>query len=60
MNIFDLSGSTALISCSSRGLGRAIADGLGAAGANLILNGRAGTTLSQAADELRTKGDTRA
>ncbi len=60
MNIFDLSGSTALISGSSRGLGRAIADGLGAGGANLILNGRAGTTLSQAADELRTKGYTRA
>jgi gluconate 5-dehydrogenase len=58
MNIFDLSGSTALISGSSRGLGRAIAEGLGAAGANLILNGRAGTTLSQAADELRAKGYT--
>lgn len=58
MNIFDLSGSTALISGSSRGLGRAIAEGLGAAGANLILNGRAGATLSQAADALRAKGYT--
>jgi gluconate 5-dehydrogenase len=58
MNMFDLSGSTALISGSSRGLGLAIAEGLGKAGANLILNGRAGSTLSQAAEDLRTRGYT--
>lgn len=58
MNMFDLSGSTALISGSSRGLGRAIAEGLGKAGASLILNGRAGSTLSQTAADLRAKGFT--
>jgi gluconate 5-dehydrogenase len=57
-NLFDLDGSTALVTGSSRGLGRAIAEGLGAAGARLILNGRAGANLSKAAEELRTAGYT--
>lgn len=57
-NLFDLDGSTALVTGSSRGLGRAIAGGLGAAGARLILNGRAGANLSKAAEELRTAGYT--
>lgn len=57
-NLFDLGGSTALVTGSSRGLGRAIAEGLGAAGARLILNGRAGANLSKAAEELRTAGYT--
>ncbi|MGN6144020.1 MAG: SDR family oxidoreductase [Mesorhizobium sp.] len=57
-NLFDLTGSTALVTGSSRGLGRAIAEGLGAAGAALILNGRAGASLAKAADELRGGGYT--
>ncbi|MFA6156356.1 SDR family oxidoreductase [Mesorhizobium sp.] len=57
MTLFDLSGSTALVTGSSRGLGRAIAEGLGAAGARLILNSRTGgSSLSKAADELRAAG----
>jgi len=36
---FDLSGRVALITGSSRGLGRAMAEGLAAAGARLIING---------------------
>lgn len=55
-NLFDLSGSTALVTGSSRGLGRAIAEGFGAAGARLIVNGRAGSGLANAAGELRTAG----
>lgn len=38
-NPFDLSGRTALITGSSRGLGLAIAKGLAAAGARVVLNG---------------------
>lgn len=38
-NPFDLSGRTALVTGSSRGLGLAIARGLGDAGAKLVLNG---------------------
>ncbi|WP_404925143.1 SDR family oxidoreductase [Mesorhizobium sp. ORM16] len=57
MTLFDLSGSTALVTGSSRGLGRAIAEGLGAAGARLVLNGRAGAGLSKAAHEMRAGGN---
>jgi len=37
--LFDLTGRTALVTGSSRGLGRAIAEGLTAAGATVVLNG---------------------
>ena len=37
--LFDLSGRTALVTGSSRGLGRAIAEGMAKAGAALIING---------------------
>ncbi len=37
--LFDLTGKTALVTGSTRGLGLAIARGLGAAGARIILNG---------------------
>jgi gluconate 5-dehydrogenase len=56
--LFDLSGKTALITGSSRGLGFAIARGLGAAGANLVLNGTNPGRLSEAAVTLRTEGCT--
>ncbi|SMC40985.1 gluconate 5-dehydrogenase [Fulvimarina manganoxydans] len=54
--LFDLTGRTALVTGSSRGLGRAIAEGLGDAGAKLVINGRKADTLKQAADEMRAKG----
>ena len=38
--LFDLSGKTALITGSSDGLGLAMARGLAAAGAGIVLNGR--------------------
>ena len=38
--LFDLTGRIALITGSSRGIGRAIAEGYAAAGARVLINGR--------------------
>lgn len=53
---FDLSGRTALITGSSRGLGRAMAEGLAAAGARIVLNGADATRLAGAAEAMRAQG----
>ena len=55
-SLFDLSGKTALITGSSRGLGNQIARGLGRAGAALIVNGRNMETLQSAVNALREEG----
>jgi NAD(P)-dependent dehydrogenase (short-subunit alcohol dehydrogenase family) len=59
MGVFDLlrlDGKRALVTGGSRGLGRAIAQALGEAGAELLLVGRTEATLAQAAAELRAAG----
>lgn len=56
--LFDLTGRTALITGSSRGLGLAIAEGLAAAGAAVVLNGSDPVRLGEAAAGLRGKGYT--
>jgi gluconate 5-dehydrogenase len=56
LKLFDLSGRTALITGSSRGLGRAFAEGLAAAGARVVLNGVNAERLEQAAAEMRAEG----
>lgn len=56
--LFDLTGRTALITGSTRGLGHAIARGLGDAGARLILNGRSAEAVASAAAALRDDGYT--
>ncbi len=56
MNIFDLTGRTALVTGSSRGLGLAIAIGLAEAGASLVLNGVDAERLEEAAGKLRSAG----
>ena len=48
-----IAGRTAVICASSRGLGRACADALGAAGVNLVINGRSPEALGDAASALR-------
>jgi gluconate 5-dehydrogenase len=49
---FDLSGRIALVTGSSRGIGRSLADGLAAAGAIVVLNGLDKVRLDQARAEL--------
>ena len=52
-----LNGKTALITGSSRGIGRAIADAFAAEGANIALNARDPARLEQTAGELRDSYD---
>jgi gluconate 5-dehydrogenase len=54
--LFDLAGRTALVTGSSRGLGRAMAEGLAEAGAAVVLNGADGERLAKAAAEMRATG----
>ena len=54
--LFDLSGRTALVTGSARGIGFALAEGLAAAGANVILNGTRADTVAEAVARLRDKG----
>ncbi len=56
VNLFELTGRTALVTGSTRGLGRAIAEGLGQAGAALVVNGRNAEATKAAAQELREAG----
>lgn len=54
--LFDLTGKIALVTGSTRGLGLAIARGLGAAGARVILNGTKPAGLEAAMHALRAEG----
>lgn len=55
-DIFNLTGKTALITGSSRGLGLVLARGLGKAGARLLLNGKDEGRLIQAVKKLKEEG----
>lgn len=50
--LFDLTGKTALITGSSQGIGYTLAQGLAAAGARIVLNGRDQAKLDAAAEAL--------
>ncbi|MFF4121589.1 SDR family oxidoreductase [Streptomyces sp. NPDC001714] len=50
--LFDISGRTALVTGSSRGIGKALAEGLLEAGCTVVLNGRDTTALESARKEL--------
>src|SRR5690348_6200318 len=55
-SLFDLSGRPALVTSSSRGLGRAIAEGMAKAGARIIVNGVDPKRVEQAVAEFRAAG----
>lgn len=57
-SLFSLQGRRALITGSSQGIGFALAKGLAAAGAEIVLNGRDTGKLEKAAQELRESGAT--
>jgi gluconate 5-dehydrogenase len=54
--LFDLSGRTALVTGSARGIGFALAEGLATAGASVILNGTRADTVAEAAGRLKRRG----
>ena len=56
LEMFDLTGSTALVTGSSMGIGNALARGLAEAGARVVLNGRNAARLAEAAQVLRDAG----
>lgn len=56
MDLFSLTGRSALITGGGRGIGFAIAQGLAAAGASIILNGRNQQALEGAGEKLRAAG----
>jgi gluconate 5-dehydrogenase len=55
-SLFDLTGRTGLVTGSSQGIGLALARGLAAAGAKVVLNGRDEAKLAAAAETLRGEG----
>jgi len=55
-SLFDLSGRTALITGSSRGIGLSIARGLAQSGAHVIINSRGADAVDQAVAQLRGEG----
>lgn len=56
MELFDLTGSTALVTGSSMGIGNGLSRGLAKAGARIVMNGRNAERLAEAADVLRNEG----
>jgi gluconate 5-dehydrogenase len=52
-HLFDITGRIALVTGSSRGIGRALAEGLAQAGAEVVLNARNAGALTEVADQIR-------
>ena len=52
----DLTGQTAVVTGASSGIGRAIAEALGAAGAHVVLGGRTAGPLEESAAKIRAAG----
>lgn len=59
-DLFSLAGKTAIITGSSRGIGRAIAERMAQAGANVVISSRKGEACAPVAEAIETKGGTAA
>jgi len=53
---FDLTGRVALVTGSTRGIGRALAKALGEQGADVVINGRGVEAVAETVDEFTSKG----
>ena len=55
-NMFSLAGKRGIVTGASRGLGRAMAEGLASMGADIVIAARTAPTLEEAAHELSRHG----
>ncbi len=55
MSLFDLTGKVAIITGSSRGIGRAIAEAMADQGANVVISSRKAEACAEAADAINAK-----
>ena len=56
MNLFDLNGKTAVITGSTKGIGKSMAEGLAEHGANVVISSRKEEMVKKVTNDLRTDG----